>query len=248
MARLLLADPDRTRADVLAVALNAAGHDTTLACSGVEALTRLQDSDLDLLVTRDTVGDLEGADLVATVRANPATRTMPIAMLGGVADDADLVLRADIRLPALLTGIENVLALHGRHYAPVAKTTPRAATGLRGSLDVMDVSEVAQAIALGQKTGRLSFTMPAGNGLVVFEAGRIIHAEYGALAGERAFAALVAAARAGGDFCFTATARADVPAVRRTIEGTVGRLLLATASDMDEGRRAPTGSTGVEDT
>jgi CheY-like chemotaxis protein len=249
MAKLLLADPDSTRASALAEALRAAGHDTTVAGSGFYALTMLEHGCPDLIVTRETVGDIEGADLIAVVRADPATRKTPIVLLGGAVDDADLVLHAESSLPALLTGIENVLAVHGRHFAPVAKppAPAPAATGLRGTLDVMDFPEVAQAIALGQKTGRLSLTVPAGPGLVVFEAGRIIHVEYGVLSGERAFAALSGAAREGGDFCFTAADRADVQSVTRTIQGSVERLLLTAASDMDEGRMVATGATRVED-
>lgn len=254
MAKLLLADPDSARAGALAEALRAAGHDTTVAASGFYALTMLEHGCPEIIVTRETVGDIEGADLIAVVRADPALRRTPIVLLGGgVEDDADLVLGGESSLPALLTGIENVLAVHGRHIAPAASpaaaapTAAPAATGLRGTLDVMDFPEVAQAIALGQKTGRLSLTMATGPGLVVFEVGRIIHAEYGVLSGERAFAALIGAARGGGDFCFTAAKRADVRSVTKTIQGSVERLLLTAASDMDEGRMVATGATGEED-
>jgi CheY-like chemotaxis protein len=249
MAKLLLADPDSARAGALAQALNAAGHDTTVAGSGFYALTMLERGRHDLIVTRETVGDLEAGDLIAVVRSDAATCKTPIVLLGGAVDDADLVLGPDTTLPVLLTGIENVLAVHRRHVVSLAKSSgaPRLDSGLRGSLEVMELPEVAQAIALGQKTGRLSLTMPAGDGLLVFEAGRIIHAEYGALSGPRAFAALIAAARRGGAFCFTAAGREDVGRVTRTIEGSVERLLLSAASDADEGRMVHSGATPVED-
>jgi len=249
MAKLLLADPDPARAGALAQALQAADHDTTVAGSGFYALTMLERRCPDLIVTRETVGDLEAADLIAVVRSDAATCKTPIVLLGGAVDDADLVLRPDTSLPVLLTGIENALAVHRRQFVPVVKASapPVVDTGLRGSLDVMELPEVAQAMALGQKTGRLSLAMPAGAGLLVFETGRIIHAEYGGLTGPRAFAALITAARAGGGFCFTATGRDEVQGVTRTIEGSVDRLLLSAASDSDEGRMAHSGATSAED-
>jgi len=118
--------------------------------------------------------------------------------------------------------------------APVAPPT-----GLRGSFAVMDLPEVAQAFALGTKTGQLSLTLPFGAGTIVFENGRVIHAEYGVIKGERAFAALVRAARAGGEFSFTAIDAAEIGGLPRTMRATVERLLLAAASDIDEDHVGP---------
>ena len=242
MARLLLADPDAARAAALAMELDGAGHATTVAASGLCALTMLEHGCAELLVTQDTVGDFRGEDLIAALRANPVTSRLPIVLLGGAADDADLVLKLETPIVALLGGIENVLAVHARGGVKSA-----APSGLRGSLDVMDLPEVAQAIGLGGKTGWLSVTVPAGAGLLVFDAGRIIHAEHGPLSGERAFASLIRTARGGGQFCFTVAPRAAMRGVTRTVEGSVERLLLAVASDMDEGRLQPAGARRWED-
>jgi CheY-like chemotaxis protein len=216
-----------------------------VATSGSYALTMLERGRPDVIVTRVEVGDMDGGELTAVVRADPATRGIPMLLLddddvAGDGLDVDLVLDGESPPGALLTGIATVL--EGRRRKPPARWTPRtsAAQGLRGSLAVMDLPEVTQAIALGTKSGRLNLSLRTGPGTIVFEAGRIIHAEYGQLTGEPAFAALVVAGRSGGDFGFTAVERESLSGVPRTIQGSVERLLMAAASDIDEGRLVTT--------
>src|SRR5204862_8030511 len=99
--------------------------------------------------------------------------------------------------------------------APAVEPTPSmagleavATTGgtrtFQGALGVLEIEELTQAIAVGGKTGRLVLVLTTGGGLVVFESGRVTHAEFGGLGGEPAFSARVAASpRArGGQFCF----------------------------------------------
>jgi CheY-like chemotaxis protein len=106
----------------------------------------------------------------------------------------------------------------------------------QGSLEVMDLAELTQAIGQGGKSGRLILALGRGSGLIVFEAGRIVHAEFRSAVGEEAFAALLAAAHGegGGRFCFV-PATGGTPAARpRTIDKSVEQLLLSTATAIDE--------------
>ena len=106
----------------------------------------------------------------------------------------------------------------------------------QGSLEVMDLSELAQAIAMGNKTGRLILALPHAGGVVAFEAGRIVHAEYRGAVGEAAFAALLTAAHAGpvGRFCFLPSAAGENPSPTRTIDKGVDQLLLSIATAIDQ--------------
>lgn len=105
----------------------------------------------------------------------------------------------------------------------------------QGSLEVMDLAELTQAIGMGAKSGRLILALGRGSGLIVFDAGRIVHAEYRSAVGEEAFAALLAAAHAdgAGRFCFV-PATGGAPARPRTIDKSVEQLLLSTATAIDE--------------
>jgi len=105
----------------------------------------------------------------------------------------------------------------------------------QGSLEVMDLAELTQAIGQGGKSGRLILALGRGSGLIVFDAGRIVHAEFRSAVGEEAFAALLAAAHGegGGRFCFV-PATGGAPARPRTIDKSVEQLLLSTATAIDE--------------
>jgi hypothetical protein len=116
---------------------------------------------------------------------------------------------------------------------------PARAT-FQGSLGVMDLTEVTQAIALGGKTGQLVLSMASGEGTIVFEAGRVVHAQYADRTGESAFGALVAASQreAEAKFCFNQVERGALAGGPRTISRSVEQLLLNVAAEIDEGRPA----------
>ena len=105
----------------------------------------------------------------------------------------------------------------------------------QGSLEVMDLAELTQAIGVGGKSGRLILALGRGSGLIVFDAGRVVHAEYRNAVGEEAFSALLTAAHGdgGGRFCFV-PATGGTPARPRTIDKSVDQLLLSTATAIDE--------------
>lgn len=107
---------------------------------------------------------------------------------------------------------------------------------LQGSLGVMDLTEVTQAIALGGKTGCLIVSLAAGQGAILFESGRVVHAGFQALAGESAFTALVVAAQqeTRARFCFNRAERAQVGLLPKTISASVDQLLLRVAASIDE--------------
>jgi CheY-like chemotaxis protein len=110
----------------------------------------------------------------------------------------------------------------------------------QGALGVLEVEELTQAIAVGGKTGRLVLVLAAGGGLIVFEGGRVTHAEFAGQSGEAAFATLVAAAHRerGGKFCFIPVQPIELRNQPKTIERGVEQLLLDVAHAMDEERRA----------
>jgi len=110
----------------------------------------------------------------------------------------------------------------------------------QGALGVLEIEELTQAISVGGKTGRLVLVLATGGGLVVFESGRVTHAEFGGLGGEPAFSALVAASHRerGGKFCFIPVHPNELRTQPKTIARPVDQLLLDVARMMDEEKRA----------
>ncbi len=106
----------------------------------------------------------------------------------------------------------------------------------QGSLEVMELADLTQAISAGGKTGRLILALPQGGGLMLYDKGRIVHAEYRDAVGEEAFGALLAACHAdgAGRFCFLPSPAGDSTGQPRTIDKTVDQLLLSSATAIDE--------------
>jgi CheY-like chemotaxis protein len=106
----------------------------------------------------------------------------------------------------------------------------------QGSLEVMDLAELTQAIGQGTKSGRLILALGRGSGLIVFDGGRVVHAEFRSTVGEEAFAALLAASHSEGSgrFCFVPATGGTPAAKPRTIDKSVEQLLLSTATAIDE--------------
>ena len=121
--------------------------------------------------------------------------------------------------------------------APQGKSAADPArSSFQGSLGVMDLTELTQVISLGVKTGELLLSLSQGEGIILFDAGRVVHAEFAGRSGEPAFAAMVAASQREGEarFCFNRAAREAVASRPRTISRSVEQLLLSVAQEMDE--------------
>jgi len=245
MARVLLIDPDRASVAALQKALAAAEFtDVAAVASGSFALTMLERDRPDIIVSRARIPDIDGYELCGIVRSDPALTGVLFVLLADVDDEvpsgafdeggADRILVGAFAAETVVTEIRSLLAARAEpEPEEEAAVTPQ---GLSGSLDVMDLAEVAQAIALGGKTGHLVLTLTSGEGTVVFDRGRIVHAEFAQLVGEPAFTALVVASHreGGGTFCFNAMEGAT--AFQRTIDRSVDSLLLSTAAGIDEGQ------------
>jgi len=138
--------------------------------------------------------------------------------------------------------------------APSAKSGAEAGrSSFQGSLGVMDLTELTQVISLGVKTGELLLSLSGGEGSILFEAGRVVHADFAGKTGEPAFAAMVGASQREGEarFCFNRAEREALTGRPRTISRSVEQLLLSVAQEMDErtlgadGRRGAAASRGT---
>lgn len=258
-AKVLIVDADPSKLQALKVALTTAAYHVTSVASASFALTTLERDRPDLIVSGSRTEDMDGVEFCSIIRSNPITHDIPFLLLSGptrptpwaVAQaGVDMLLAGDFVVSAVLERISKLL----HHVAPRAEpglppplppqvTVPRAEAGTRifeGSFGVLDLAEVTQAIALGGKTGRLSLQLAAGEGSLLFDSGRVVHAEFASRTGESAFAAMVSAAQSDPEGTFRFKPAAELPAdsEARTIQKSVDHLLLSVASEIDEGRAA----------
>ena len=260
-AKVLIVDADPAKLQILKAALTTAAYQVTSAASASFALTTLERDRPDLIVSGNRTEDMDGVEFCSIIRSDPTTHDIPFLLLSGptrptpwaVAQaGVDMLVAGDFVVSTVLDRISKLL----RHVAPQAEpgipappplpprvTVPRAEAGTRtfeGSFGVLDLPEVTQAIALGGKTGRLSLELTAGEGWLLFDSGRVVHAEFASRTGESAFAAMVSAAQSDPEGTFRFRPSADLPADSgaRTIQKSVDQLLISIASEIDEGRAA----------
>jgi CheY-like chemotaxis protein len=250
--RVLLIDPDRTALAAMQAALTHGGFNDVLAVtSGSFALTMLERNRPDLIVSRVGVPDIDGYELCSIVRKDPLMTGVLFLLLASPGDEPaatmledkpDQTLAGDLPLTAIVSEVANLLKGGARPRVaasapPAPAAQPDGAHGLRGSLTVMELPDITQAIALGNKTGKLVVTVPSGRGAVFFDRGKVVHAEFFGLIGETAFAALLVAAHgeASGNFAFNPL---EVTAVKgaKTIHRDLKQILLSAAAEIDEGR------------
>jgi CheY-like chemotaxis protein len=78
---ILVADDDPYVRLHIAEILDEAGFDFDTAVDGIDALLILDDTEPDLLLLDLTMPQVDGWQVIREVRANPATRTLPIVVL-----------------------------------------------------------------------------------------------------------------------------------------------------------------------
>ena len=258
MPKVLLVDADADSRDYLARALAGAGYETAAAPNGATALDRLRSAPPDLVVTQGWLGDVDAAQLVASSRGVAGAPRVSFLVLAG-ADEAigaaaagagaDRVRAGHISVSGVLREVRELIGPGGDAVAPPSRLAPAttsappflarpsAAAEFQGSLGVMDLPALAQAISIGVKSGRLALFLPVGDGRVDFERGLPVHAEFGGGTGEAAFAAMVWASQAhGGTFRFEPAAEGAPPGPH-TINRSAERLLLDVAAWLDEDRQ-----------
>jgi CheY-like chemotaxis protein len=259
--KVLIVDADSNKLQALKAALMTAAYHVTSATSASFALTTLERDRPDLIVSGNRTEDMDGVEFCSIIRSDPATHDIPFLLLSGptrptpwaVAQaGVDMLVAGDFIVSTVLDRISKLL----RHVAPQTEpglpppaplppriTVARAEAGTRtfeGSFGVLDLTEVVQAIALGGKTGRLSLELEAGEGWLLFDSGRVVHAEFDSRTGESAFAAMVGVAQADPEGTFRFKPATGLPdgSGPRTIRKSVDQLLISIASEIDEGRAA----------
>ena len=198
-----------------------------------------------------------------------AGRDRPIALAAAEAG-AEMTVTGDFTFEMVVGGVKDLLKPEAGERNPRPASAGEASAGLRsteplwaalgavgrspaagldaafqGSLDVMDLAEVTQAIALGGKTGALVVSLAACEGNILFENGRVIHATFLERTGEQAFAAIVSSSQRepGAHFRFNRADRAEMARGPKTISRSVEQLLLSIAVGIDE---SETGSGPLE--
>ena len=90
--RVLIVDDNEVNRDLLAKRLQRQGYEVTVASNGFEALEILGSMSLDLVLLDIMMPQMNGYQVLETLKADPALRHIPVVMISAV-NDIDSVVR-----------------------------------------------------------------------------------------------------------------------------------------------------------
>jgi DNA-binding response OmpR family regulator len=103
LAKIVVIEDDLTFLDLLRVHLSGAGHEVLTAEDAVLGLRSIIANSPDLILLDLTVPYLDGFEMIAALRNDPATRNIPVIVLTGRGDDETYAQARELGAAQLLT-------------------------------------------------------------------------------------------------------------------------------------------------
>ncbi|MBP9200197.1 MAG: response regulator [Gemmatimonadales bacterium] len=245
MADLLIVEHDPSVTETLRRACRSAGVFAEAVRDGAEALTLLDWHPPQVILCAGQLPDMWGWELCAVVRSDPKTERMPFVLLL----DPEHLGRPEAQrcgashLAPRAGGVGVVAELLPRlmpsRLRPAAAAASAATGVFQGPIGILGLPDLAQSIAGSGRAGSLILSLDGGQGILFFDGGRIVDAEFGARRGEAAVLELFERTEGqAGSFIFMPGE--DLPR-RGAIRKSVQQLLLDVATDLDVRRAQPIG-------
>ncbi len=193
--QLLLVDADPRSVRVLQVSLKKAGYSVTTAADGADALSKIEFSTPDLILTDTRLPRLDGFEMVRRLKQNAEYSSIPIVFLTSQKSIEDKIKGLELGVEDYLTKPIFVRELIARVTLLLARRTQeRMATSLpasvrtrlSGSLEDMGVVDLLQTFEVSRKSGVARITDGRREAQVFFRDGKVVDAELGQLRGEEA--------------------------------------------------------------
>ena len=188
--RVVLAEDEAVVAQMMVDMLAELPVEVEVARNGRDALTLVESSHPDMLLLDCMMPELDGFEVAAALKANPATQDIPIVFLsarGRVEDKvrgldlgAEDYLVKPVRREEMLARVRNVL----RRIETRRTTAPAESSLMRGRLEVVPLHDLVHALQAEQRTGTLRLTAGARHGEILFLQGRASYALEGPRQGE----------------------------------------------------------------
>ena len=125
-ATILIVDDEAENRDSLALLLQDEGYSTLSAANGKEALAIVAQNPPDLILLDVVMDDIDGYDVAAAIKANPATASIPIIMVTGHDGRGSHVIALEAGAEAFVPKPIDmaVLSLRIRNLLRLAQSTP----------------------------------------------------------------------------------------------------------------------------
>lgn len=92
MATILVADDDPDILHLIDLKLQLAGHEVVLAADGEQALQAIARQHVDLVLLDSMMPRVTGPQVLAVIRADPATQAIPVIMISALTSEDDVAL------------------------------------------------------------------------------------------------------------------------------------------------------------
>jgi CheY-like chemotaxis protein len=190
--QVLLAEDEALIPQMMTDMLSQLPLEVSVVRNGREALERVQHSRPDLVLLDCVMPDLDGFEVAAALKGNPATQDIPIIFMTarvriedkvrGLELGAEDYLIKPVRREEILARVRNVLR---RSEARRAAAPPESSV-MRGRLEVMGLPNIIQVLEVERRTGTLRLVSEGHRGEILFMEGRLAYAMQGPRHGEAA--------------------------------------------------------------
>ncbi|MEP7052663.1 MAG: response regulator [Pseudomonadota bacterium] len=193
--QLLLVDADPRSVRVLEVSLKKAGYSVTTATDGADALSKIEFSVPDLILSDTRLPRLDGYELVRRLKEHAEFAQLPVVFLTSQKSIEDKIRGLELGVEDYLTKpifVRELIArvnllLARRTQEKMATSMPNSRrTRLSGSLEDMGVVDLLQTFEVSRKSGIARISDGRREARVFFRDGKVVDAELGQLRGEEA--------------------------------------------------------------
>ena len=238
--RLLIVDDSRLILEMIYDFFTPQGWVVDVAPNARKALNLLEDGTRpDIIVTDILMPETDGWRFFDILRGQPRYSGIPIVFLTTETDLAKRLRGFHMGADDYVTKPFDVEELHARVTRILERQAALArarATGddalLSGSLEHLGLADLLQILSLNNKSGMVELMDGRREGTIVFETGKIVHAECRGIQGEKAIYRMLG--------WTTATFRLVAPqgdGVERTVQATTSNVLMDGLVSLDEWKR-----------
>ncbi|WP_394848924.1 response regulator [Pendulispora brunnea] len=193
--QLLLVDADPRSTRVLEVSLKKAGYSVTTASDGLDAISKLEVSTPDLVLSDTRLPRLDGYALVRRLKDRAEWASIPVVFLTSQKSVEDKIRGLELGVEDYLTkpifvrellARVNLLLARRTHDNITTRNSMGGRTRFTGSIQDMAVVDLLQTFEVSRKSGVVHLSSDKQQAHVYFRDGKIVDANLGRLRGEEA--------------------------------------------------------------
>jgi len=190
--KLLLVDQDPNSRTVLEVSLKKAGYVVTTSQDGLDALSKIEVSSPDMVLTDTRLPGIDGFELVKRMKERPEMAAIPVVFLSSRRSVEDKVRSFELGVEDYLTKpifVRELIArinvlLNRRAQERIANRSPGGGrTRFSGSILDMAVVDLLQTFEVSRKSGILRITNKDQEAVIALRDGAVVDAVLGKLRG-----------------------------------------------------------------